>query len=410
MKQRVMILGAGQLQVPILEKAKERGYEIIIVSPDSSQPGIPYADYVVNADVRDEKAILQAAQEYRINGITTDQTDLPVRTAAYVADQMELPSIGYEIGCLFTDKYMQRERSSHLGIASPKFVLTHSLEEALNHISEIGYPAIIKPIDSQASHGVAKITNEKELTEKYQDAVAYSREGGVLLEQWIEGIEFPVDSYVLNGKCTLMAIGQYHPFADESVFSSYETVWPAKQPKPVLKLIEETNRVIVEGFGLMNGRTHAEYIVSNGKCYLVEVGARGGGSFFSSDDVRYVSGISTEDFLLDFAMGNEVKLVHSKERHQCCCTLFFYLPENGIVVEDTGLAEVKSLPYIRRNNLDQIHIGMKTRPVVDKGARYFVVVVAESYEELEERVCTIRQTLKVVTDFGEDGKELPIWK
>lgn len=410
MKQKVMILGAGQLQVPILERAKERGYEIIIVSPDSSQPGIPYADYVVNADVRDEKAILQAAQEYRINGITTDQTDLPVRTAAYVADQMGLPSIGYKIGCLFTDKYKQRKISSQLGISSPKFHLTHSLEEALDHITEIGYPAIIKPIDSQASHGVAKITNENELIEKYQDAVAYSREGGVLLEQWIDGIEFPVDSYVLNGKCTLMAIGQYHPFADESVFSSYETVWPANQPDDVLKLIEKTNKIIVEGFGLKNGRTHAEYIVANGKCYLVEVGARGGGSFFSSDDVRYVSGISTEDFLLDFAMGNEVKLVHSKERHQCCCTLFFYLPENGIVVEDTGLTEVKSLPYIRRNNLDQIHVGMKTRPVVDKGARYFVVVVAESYEELEERVGTIRQTLKVVTDCGEDGKELPIWK
>jgi len=409
MKQRIMILGAGQLQVPILEKAKERGYEVVIVSPDPDQPGIPYADFIVNADVRDEIAILAAAREYQINGITTDQTDLPVRTAAYVADQMGLPSIGYETGRLFTDKYRQREKSSQLGISSPKFFLTHSLEEALDHISEIGYPAIIKPIDSQASHGVARITNENELTEKYQDAVAYSREGGVLLEQWIDGIEFPVDSYVLNGKCTLMAIGQYHPFANESVFSSYETVWPANQPEAVLKLIEETNRVIVEGFGLKNGRTHAEYIVSEGNCYLVEVGARGGGSFFSSDDVRYVSGISTEDFLLDFAMGNEVKLVQSKERHQCCCTLFFYLPENGIVVENTGMADVKSLPYIRRNNLDQINVGMKTRPVVDKGARYFVVVVAESYEELEERVATIRSTLKVVTDCGEDGKKLPIW-
>ena len=409
MKKRVMILGAGQLQVPILEKAKERGYEIIIVSPDVNQPGIPYADFVVKADVKDQEVILRAAREYRIDGITTDQTDLPVRTAAYVADMMCLPSIGYDMGCLFTNKYMQRERCRALGIPSPRFSLTYSAEEAINSLKEIGIPAIIKPIDSQASHGVAKISNEKELKEKYQEAAAYSRDGGVLVEQWIEGTEFPVDSYVINGECTLMAIGQYNPFTLKDVFSSYKTVWPARQPESILRLIEETNKRIIEGFGLKTGRTHAEYLVSGGNCYLVEVGARGGGSFFSSDDVRYVSGISTEDFLLDFATGNELKLTVSQERHACCCTLFFYLPENGTVISNNGIDVVKELPYVRRNNLDSIHLGMTTPPVTDKGARNYIVVVAESYEQLDERVNFIQERLRIETDCG-NKVLLPIWK
>lgn len=232
----------------------------------------------------------------------------------------------------------------------------------------------------------------------------------MLLEQFIDGIEFAIDSYVINGKCTAMAIGQYHPFSLENVFSSYETVWPAQQSAEVLRMIDSTNLKVVEGFGLKAGRTHAEYIVSGNKCYLVEIGARGGGAFFSSDDVRYVSGISTEDFLLDFAVGNKVELKMSKERHNYCCTLFFYLPEKGVVKSIDGLSDVTQFSFVRRNNLDQICIGQATRPIVDKGARYFVVVVAESYEQLESRVASIREKLAIVT-LCDDGKErLPIWK
>lgn len=409
-KKRVMILGAGQLQVPLLEKAKERDYEIIIVSPDSNQPGIKYADYFVQLDVKDEHNILKAAIEYNINGITTDQTDLPVRTAAYVADMMGLPSIGYEIGCLFTDKYKQRIRSKKIGVPTPRFAVTYSIEEAIVKSRQVLFPAIIKPVDSQASHGVSRVDSIEDLKKKYKDAVAYSRNGGVLLEQWIDGIEFPVDSYVINGKCTTMAIGQYHPFLLKDVFSSYETVWPAEQPKSVLNLIDLTNRKIVEGFGLKTGRTHGEFIVSDGQCYLVEIGARGGGSFFSSDDVRYVTGVSTEDFLLDFAMGEEVKVTYSEERHKCCSTLFFYLPENGVVKSVRGLSQVLHMSYIRRNNLDNIYLGMKTRPIIDKGSRFFVVVVADNYRQLTDRINNIRESLKIVTLCNNMQEKLPIWK
>lgn len=235
--------------------------------------------------------------------------------------------------------------------------------------------------------------------------------GGVLLEQWIGGIEYPVDSYILDGICTTLAIGQYHPFSINGVFSSYETIWPAKISKETEELILSTNNRLVSGSGLLNGRTHAEYIVSGGKCYLVEIGARGGGSFFSSDDVRYVSGFCTEDFLLDFALGKPIRLHSYKgERHRCCCTLFFYLPENGIVESIDGLKYVMELPFTRRNNLDQIHVGLKTRRVDDKGARYFTVVVAESYEQLNLRVQNIRENLRISTVMR-DGVSLPIiWR
>lgn len=407
----IMILGAGQLQVPILQRAIEKGLRVVVVSPSLEQPGIKYADAVVQLDVKDEKGILDAAREYHIDGITTDQTDLPVRTAAFVAEQMGLPGIGYDMGCLFTDKYRQRSKCQELGLFTPKFLKVHTAEEAMDFYKTCRSEIIMKPVDSQASHGVTKISREDQIMEAFCDAKEYSRTGEVIVEEFIEGTEFPVDSYVENGECKLLAIGQYHPFEIDGVFSSYNTLYPAKQEKDVIDLLTRTNKLLVEGFGLKNGRTHGEYIVSNGRVALVEIGARGGGSFFSSNNVRYISGFSTEDYLIDTALGiTRDTWFISDERHKVSCTLFFYLPECGVVEKTDGIRDVLSLEYIRRNNLDQIYCGLETHPVVDKGARYFMIVVAESYEQLEERIKYIRKTLKIETRTNNGELRLPIWK
>ena len=410
-RKTIMILGAGQLQVPILQKAQERNYRIIVVSPSTDQPGCMYADAIVPYDVKDEERILKAAIEYKIDGITTDQTDLPVRTAAYVSDKMGLPGIGYDMGCLFTDKYKQRLKCRELGLYTPKFSMVHSVDEVKDFFDGCEHAIIMKPTDSQASHGVTKITSRDQLREAFDEAVGYGRTGDVLVEEFIDGLEFPVDSYVEDGKCKLLAIGQYHPFNLEGVFSSYNSLYPAKVKEDILYLLETTNKQLVEGFGLKNGRTHAEYIVNNGKAALVEIGARGGGSFFSSNNIRYVSGFCSEDYLLDLALGiKRDSWFLSDERHNVSCTLFFYLPGNGRVESTEGIDEVLGLDYIRRNNLDQIHYGQKTHPVIDKGARYFMIVVAESYEQLDQRINHIRATLKIRTKLKTGEELLPIWE
>ncbi len=406
----LMILGAGQLQVPIIQRAKEKGLRVVVVSPGDDDPGFAYADAVVPLDVKDEEGVLRAAITHKIDGITTDQTDLPVRTAAYVAEKMGLSGIGYEAGCLFTDKFKQRQRCKELGLPTPKFANVRTIAEAEEFFEGNGAPIIMKPADSQASHGVSKIVSLSQIEECFQDAVKYSRTGTVLVEQWIEGTEFPADSYVSNGVCNLLAIGQYHPFSIEGVFSSCNTVWPANQSCEVLELIRDTNKKIVEGFGLKQGRTHGEYIVSNGKCYLIEIGARGGGSFFSSDDIRYTTGFNSEDYLIDIALGLlEGELFGEKTRYACCSTLFFYLPE-GIVENINGLDKIMSMEFVKRNNLDQIQIGMQTKPIIDKGARYFMIVTANSYDQLDEHIDIIRKTLQITTLTKEQSHELPVWQ
>lgn len=407
----IMILGAGQLQVPIIQKAKSKGLKVVVVTPGKDEPGVEFADAIVPLDVKDEEGILEAARKYEIDGITTDQTDLPVRTAAYVADNLGLPSIGYEIGCLFTDKFLMCEKCSELGIPVPAYKLVRTNDEAVDFYNEIGGKMILKPVDSQSSHGVNLVETAEDVALYFDEAKMYSRNGQVLLEEYIEGEEYSIDSYVVDGKCHTLAIGQYHPFSVDNTFSSYETVYPANIDSTTEEILKKANEKVVSGFGLKHGRTHGEFIISGGGIpYLIEIAARGGGSFFSSDDIRYVTGFGTEDFLIDFALGIKWSAaISEEERYQCCCTLFFYLPE-GRVCDVSGIEKVKEMDFVKRNNLYQITEGMQTPKVSDKGARYFLVVVADSYEQLEKRNEEIRRVMKIKTISADGRIRLPIWK
>ncbi len=68
---RIMILGAGIYQVPLIQKAKEMGLETIVVSIPRDDPGFAFADKVYKLDTRDQEAVLRAAQRERIDGIWT---------------------------------------------------------------------------------------------------------------------------------------------------------------------------------------------------------------------------------------------------------------------------------------------------------------------------------------------------
>ena len=75
--EKLMLLGAGKFQVPLITLAKDMGFETIVVSNPRACPGFRIAARSYEVDVRDKETILTIARKEGICGITTDQTDLP---------------------------------------------------------------------------------------------------------------------------------------------------------------------------------------------------------------------------------------------------------------------------------------------------------------------------------------------
>lgn len=404
-----MILGANTLQIPLITKVNEMGYTSIVVSPNPDEPGFEMAGHKVYIDVTDEEAILNVAKEYNIEGIITDQTDIAVRSVAYVAEKLGLPGIGYETACLFTDKYLMREKCKEIGVKTLEYKLVSSLEDALLFYRGLNAPVIIKPVDNQGSRGVSLAKTEEELITKFTEALDYSRSSRVLIEQFVEGREFVVEAITYDYEVKNLVIGDTYYFDIPDVFSATSRVFPTNADEKLKNRVAETNLKIIKGFGLKQGLSHSEFIMNGDDVILIETAARGGGVFISSDLISLSTNLCTEEFLVNIATNKCSKIPEFSQNQRACCYMSFYLPV-GEVEKVDGIDQVLQLPYVHRHNLDGIQIGMKTKPYTDKTSRYFIIIEAEDRKELAERMTGIREKLNGIEVVTLSGKKTPIWE
>ena len=407
MTNNILVLGAGSLQVPLIQTVKSRGYRAIVVSLYEDEPGMQIADEKVIADFCDEDIILDYALKYDICGILTDQTDIPVRTVAYVAEKMNLPGIGYETACIFTNKFLMREKCQELGIPTIRFRLAYGIGDAILFYEEIGRDVILKPINNQGSKGVYRISSLDELYAKYQEAERYSRGEPILVEEYIAGEEMVIEALTYNGVTEGLICGDTYYFNIPDTFSAKQRLFPSCKNSSLIDKALSLNKTIVEGFGLKNGITHGEYIISKEQIYLIEIAARGGGVYISSDIIPLMTGFDTNSFIVSMAVDGKISSPEIRKIDKTVCYIAFFLPAGRIIRID-GREEVYAMPFVRRNNLDMLYVGKKTGENIDKTSRFFFVVEAESDYKMKSYIRSIREKLKIEVETARGVKGI-IW-
>lgn len=406
--EKLMVLGAGVYQVPLITRAKEMGLYVVVVSP-GTYPGMALADKVIDCDIRDEEGVYRAARDEGVSGIISDETDMPLLAMAYATGKLGLPGVDYEVAKLFTDKYLMREKCRKLGLPSIEYACVSTLEEAEDFLERLGRPAIIKPVDSGGSRGVTRIDSQKDLEQHFQEARGFSGNGKVIIERFIQGREFEVDAIVLNGKAETLMYADLESFDLPNVFASTTRLYPSVQDPSVVDRLLDMDRAVVEGFGLSQGLTHDEYIMDeeDGEIYLLESAARGGGTYISNCIAGLQTGLDTNAFLVNIALGR-LKQIPPFETGRCHCGyVAFYIPQ-GEVVSVEGIDAVENLPYVRKTTMESIHVGMQAGSFSDKRLRHAVILYGDSRRQLLERIDHVREILKIRVQTEEGMKGL-IW-
>ncbi len=393
-------------QFPILQKASAM-CQVVLVAPSVPEEYLRYADKVYYFDLRKQEEILQIAKKEKIDGIITDQTDIPVRTVAYVAEKMGLPGIGYETACLFTDKGKMREKMIELGLPVLPNKIVSSLKVALDFFDSLNGTAIIKPVDNQGSRGVYKIHSREELEKYYEDAKQASPSGQVIVEKYATGREFVVEALSYEYEYKELALGDTVYFDIENAFAAKSRTFPSVADEQLKQKVSLLNEKIIRGFGLKQGISHSEYVMDGDEVYLIETAARGGGVFISSDLIQLSSGLDTEKFLIQIALGELTDIPDVKKDCCHCGYMAFYLPQ-GKVKTIKGVDDVTQLEYVHRNILYTITEGMEIGSIEDKTSRFSIIVSGNTREELEDSMEQIKSILQIQVDTV-DGIKYPIW-
>ena len=157
------MLGGSLYQTYAIKEAKRIGYYVITCDYLPDNPGHRFADEYHNVSTTDREAILALAQELQVDGIVAYASDPAAPTAAYVAEQMGLPTSPYKSVEILSNKDLFREYLWQNGFNCPKAMGFTTYEGALSHIDEFQLPVMVKPVDSSGSKGINKMTDKTQL-------------------------------------------------------------------------------------------------------------------------------------------------------------------------------------------------------------------------------------------------------
>lgn len=408
----VLILGAGGGQLPVIRICKKRGFRVIAAGLNVHVEVSAIADKVYIADAKDKETILEIAVKEKIIGILTDQVDVTVKTVAYVSERLGLPTIGYNTAIKFTNKFEMRVAAETLSINQPRFICISSESELLDAARNIGFPCIIKPIDSDGSKGVALIRNIDELRQMYHVSASYASLGQVILEQQICGDLYEVQGFTQNGHYTALCISQETHFDIDGIFVPNTNIYAsAIAPESVVEsTILDIDKRLIEGLGLPFGISQSEYLhdKDTNQIYLIETAARGGGVYISSHLIPLACGVDAEDLLVSWATNRESKEEYLSLKVGVAGYLCFALPK-GIICSVEGLDAVCKLDGVEAVFLDDVRVGETTKDISDKRGRYGPILVSgDSRNECRKVIDKVRSILHIYVLSNNELKDI-IW-
>ncbi|MCM1215130.1 MAG: ATP-grasp domain-containing protein [Lachnospiraceae bacterium] len=399
-KKTVIVLSGTKWQIPLVKKLRTKGYRVVVFNLLPDSPAFQYADDYRIVDILNHDECLKAAEAYHPSAFMSDECDIAVPSVAYLSEKMGLISIGTEMGELYTNKYKMRFFGQEHGFATPVFYKCGEVEEAVQLFRAFGRKMIMKPVDANSSRGVYSIACEKDIEEHFEDTIRFSKiEKSVLLEEYIEGTEFTVDGIkTQKGHLSLAISEKKHYTYNENIACSL--YFSYKNDRFDYDRLRSINDRFVELSGLPFGLTHAEYKYKDGRFYLIEIGARGGGNLISASIVPLITGVDTYDYLIDKTLGKKCKeeiLISEKYRERCAILKFFDVgTAEGIV------REIRGEEYLNESrNIVEYAIYCKTGDKIvnaaDDSKRIgFYIAYGENRQELDAVIHEAESVFQIV--------------
>lgn len=310
---KILILGAGFLQSFVIKRAKELGYTVYVLDMDKNALGFKYADKFDIINIVDCEKCLQFAIENNIDGVLTAATDYGVLSASYIANKLNLPGINIDSANLIKNKYLVRKCLFENKVDDTEQAYLVDNNTDFNNLSQkIKYPVMIKPCDGSGSRGANRVDNSENFEENCKLAINSSLKKQALVETFIVGKEYGVESFVENGNYHILTIMQ-----KKMTKPPYYAELGHSVPSGLSKEIEDRIKNIVtkalKSLNVNFGSVNMDLLISeNNKIHIVDVGARMGGNLIGSHIIPLSAGIDYMGNMIKGAVGDKTDFNRTK--------------------------------------------------------------------------------------------------
>lgn len=303
-RKRILILGASEEMIPLMKLAGKEGYKVLATDRNHDSPGLREADVSFHMDASDFAAVISIARQYHIDAITT-RTELLLPVVAAVCDVLQLPGPSQLAAALSVDKYLFRQTMQQAGIRTPRFSSPVDLSELSTAVDHTGMPAIIKPVDYSGSTGVSLIKNADEAFEAFTKAKTLSPSGRVIVEEFITGKEFSIETWTQHRQTHIVAFTEKIVSGNNHFVELRHTI-PATLTSDEMEGIRSEIEKMAIAMDLDNSIAHTEVFLTPDGPVIIETGARPGGDLIAFRLVEMATGISMYEVMFNLATGQPV--------------------------------------------------------------------------------------------------------
>lgn len=411
---KVLVVGGGpeltNFEQYISNTEEYEFYSVSVISPLFRSL---MKDSVI-VDFRDWGATIEAIRDLNVDFdflICLDEALTHI--ADTLAKELNLSPLSELDSQSFKFKDRMRIVCEALDITTPRFKIIHDYKNT-EQLVNWEFPLIVKPTSFLASIGVKKVYSFKELQSQvnqqlnvkfplyfdktYELGELYNLENRVLVESFIDGEEYSLESIVTENE--YQVIGITKKLTNETNFmDEVGHLFPAKISKDLKEKIEKWGYALHKALKLVNTATHAELRIDReNNIYLIEIGARIGG-----DNISELIRINSENKFNFFEA--YLKAREGIVTSNCIGKKFAGIVFIKVPVESYG----KVFESLIIPNISQDTAIIETKYMISEGETLpkpinwsnerigYVLLESESYESLNDNMIKILSDTRIIT-------------
>lgn len=393
---RLFFVGIPETHVvQSIQRAQRLGYEVIV--GDTEQRLATYRHLLTGADrcvvtdytSYDDLAAVTAElhAESPLDAIFSFK-ELALVPTARIATAYNMVSNVPAAVEICIDKVATRDRLKQAGLLSPAYAFCSDVREVVSFYQQVGGAVIVKPANLQGSVCVTKAMTEQEAVDAYYRCTSYTKQPGVLVEEFLLGQEISIEAMVYRGEVVLFGVTEklLYPgtFVEAGHISPYEGA--------ELSRAEYTTLVggIVDALGITFGPLHIEGFHTPKGFIVGEVHTRyGGDSIVTLTELAMKVDLTTPIFA---ELANLPHTISFGQPAEVAAVRYLDV-QPGVISAVHGLKDVQSIPGVIAAEVTA-KVGDTVRPVSSSFDRVgWVIVQAATRAEV---TATLKHALRVL--------------
>ena len=309
MSNTAIVLGGTVPHASLLDKLKDRGYYTILIDYFDDPPAASHADLHLKDSAMDPDAVLRIAKEYDADLVLSPCLDQQMVIAVDVLEKLgKYAPFDSETVLKVTNKELMKKVMWENDIPTSRYVITDA--DTVPDFSGMVFPLIIKPADSNGAAGVSiqDVPDADKLAVNIKNAAHWSRTGKVVVEEFVEGTEASVYTFISDHKCHVLLTAQrLSSFEKDKAIKCFCSLAPARVSAAAEKQFSIIGDKIADAFGLDNTPMFYQCIIKGDRVSVIELSPRmGGGLCFRT--VPIATGFDLLEAAIDSWKGDRVTI------------------------------------------------------------------------------------------------------